>query len=59
MTTIDNEWEVVRRCIRSLDDAINQAKVTNATKHKMIDLRANLMLRLDVIVSEKGRDAKR
>ncbi len=59
MTTIDNEWTVVRRCIRALDDAISAAKVTNATKHKMIDLRANLMLRLDVIASERARDAQR
>ncbi len=48
-----DELTVLHRVIRALDDAMAKVKTTNATKHKMMDLRANLMLRLDVITQER------
>lgn len=45
------EAAVLRRTIQALDEAVSHVNVTNAIKNKMLNVRANLMLRLDAVVN--------
>lgn len=48
-----DEVTVLHKTIRALDDCLNTARVTNSLKHKIMDVRSNLSLRLEVATQER------